>query len=208
MLAAAGLMPIAAGAQTNDHLTCFGVKDSAPRAKYQATLSTAAGSQRCIVRTPAKFGCVPTTKSEVTPAPPGGGPASSAAGAFLCYRAKCPKSSVSENVNDQFGARLVVLKASRFLCVPADVAAPTPGVPTTTSTTLAGEPSNCRFDNGDCKGTCSAGKRCRAAVGSASCECRDVPCGDADSPECNGACSDPGEACVFNVSGCGCVRIP
>jgi hypothetical protein len=208
LLAAAMVMPTAAGAQTNDHLTCFGVKDSAPRAKYQAKLTTAAGSQTCIVKTPAKFACVPTTKSDVTPAPPGGGPSSSASGSFLCYRAKCPKASVSENAQDQFGNRLVLLKASRVLCAPADVAAPTPGLPTSTTTTLPGQPNTCDFSNGECKGTCGAGKRCGTAVGSASCECRDVPCGDADSPACNGACSNPSDACVFNVTGCGCVHVP
>jgi hypothetical protein len=208
LLAAATLMPIAAMAQTNDHLTCFGVKDSAPRAKYQATLATAAGSQSCIVKTPAKVACVPTTQSNVTPAPPGGGPSSAEAGAVLCYRAKCPKSSVSENAQDQFGNRVVVLKASRYLCAPADVAPPTPGLPTSTSTTLPGGNNACEFRDGECRGACAPGKRCRAAVGSASCECRDVSCGDADAPECNGACSDPDEACVFSVTDCSCVRIP
>ena len=207
LLATAALMPIAAGAQTNDHLTCFGVKDSAPRAKYQATLTTGAGSQSCIVKTPAKVACVPTTKSDVTPAPPGGGPSGSAAGAFLCYRAKCPKSSVSENAQDQFGNRVVQLKASRFLCVPADVAAPAPGLPTSTTTSLPGG-NTCEFRDGECRGTCSGGKRCGTAVGSASCECRDVACGDADAPECNGACSDPGDACVFSITDCSCVHIP
>jgi hypothetical protein len=208
LLAGVGVMPHAAGAQTNDHLTCFGVKDSAPRAKYQATLTTGAGSQSCIVKTPAKVACVPTTKSNVTPTPPGGGPSNSATGAFLCYRAKCPKSSVSENANDQFGNRVILVKASRFLCVPADVAPPAPGLPTSTTTTLPGGPNPCEFRDGQCRGTCAAGKRCGTAVGSASCECRDVACGDADAPECNGACSDPNEACVFSVTDCSCVRVP
>ena len=208
VLVVAALAPVAALAQSNDHLTCFVVKDSAPRAKYRATLTTAAGSQTCTVRTPAKFACVPTTKSDVTPPAPGGGPSSSAAGAFLCYQAKCPKSSTSENARDQFGSRLVVLRASRFLCAPADVTPPTPGASTTTSTTLPGQQNACDFRDGECRGTCGPGKRCGAAVGSASCECRDVSCGDADAPECNGACSSAGESCVFNVTGCGCVRIP
>ena len=209
MLAVTALLPVAAVAQTNDHLTCFAVKDSAPRVKYQATLTTGAGSQSCIVRTPAKFACVPTTKSDVTPMPPGGGPSTSAVGAFLCYHAKCPKSSVSENAQDQFGNRLVVLKASRYLCAPANVGPPTPGLPSnTTTTTLQGQPNTCDFHNGECTGTCGPGKRCGAAVGSTSCECRDVSCGDADAPACNGACSSSGEACVFDLTGCSCVRIP
>src|SRR6266850_2224398 len=53
-------------------------------------------------------------------------------------------SSVSENANDQFGSRVILLKASRLLCVPADVAAPAPGLPTSTTTTLPGD-NTCRF---------------------------------------------------------------
>ena len=208
LLVAAGLVPFAAFAQPADHLTCFAVKDSAPRAKYQAKLTTSAGSQTCTVKVPAKIACVPSEKSDVAPTPPGGGPDGSATGAFLCYRAKCPKSSISENAQDQFGNRLVLLKASRFLCTPANVAPPAPGLPPSTSTTLPGQPNTCRFENGECTGSCSGGRRCGAAVGSASCECRAVSCGDADAPECNGACSDPDEACVFDLSGCSCVRIP
>jgi hypothetical protein len=152
-----------------------------------------------------KFACVPTTKSNVTPTPPGGA-WSSPVPARSSATAACPK-SVSENANDQFGNRVILLKASRFLCAPADVAAPAPGLPTSTTTTLPGD-NTCRFSNGECTGSCGAGKRCGAAVGSASCECRDVACGDASTPECNGACSDPGEACVFNLTDCSCVHIP
>lgn len=212
------VLPVAARPQTMDHMTCFAVKDSAPRAKYQATLTTDAGPQSCIVRAPAKFACVPTVKTNVVPAPPGGGPSGSTAGAFLCYRTKCPKTSTSENVQDQFGNRVVLLKAARYLCAPANVAAPAPGLPasstttlgggaTTTSTTLAGQ-NDCTFSNGKCTGSCGPGMRCGAAVGSASCECRAVQCGDADTPQCNGACPEAGQACVFDLTGCSCVRIP
>ena len=39
------------------------------------------------------------------------------------------------------------------------------------------------------------------------CECRAKPCGDADTPECNGYCQ-PDEACIFAITGCECVSIP
>ena len=218
-LLATTVLPVAALAQTMDHVTCFAVKDSAPRAKYQATLTTGAGPQSCVVRAPAKFACVPTAKSNVTPTPPGGGPSGSSAGAFLCYRTKCPKTSTSENAQDQFGSRVVLVKAARYLCAPANLGAPTPalpassstttlgGGPTTTSTMLPGQ-NNCTFSNGKCTGSCGAGMQCGAAVGSASCECRAVQCGDADQPQCNGACAQSDQACVFTLTGCSCVHIP
>lgn len=207
---AAAVLPVAALAQTQDHMTCFAVKDSAPRAKYQATLTTDAGSQQCIVRAPATFACVPTAASNVTPGLPATGPSASAAGAVLCYRAKCPKSATTESVQDEFGSRSVQVKASRFLCAPASVGPPTPGSPAspTTSTTLAGGGSGCSFSNGDCTGSCGAGKRCGTVVGTATCECRDVKCGDADAPACNGACSNSSDACIFSVTGCSCVHVP
>jgi hypothetical protein len=217
-LLATAVIPVGALAQTMDHMTCLAVKDSAPRARYQATLTTAGGAQSCIVRAPAKLACVPTAKSDVTPTPPGGGPSASTAGAFLCYRAKCPKTSTSENAQDQFGNRVVLLKAARYLCAPANVGAPTPGLPATSSTTLGGGPTTtsttlpgqngCTFTNGQCTGSCGAGMRCGAAVGSTSCACRAVACGDADTPQCNGACPQAGQACVFDLTGCSCVRIP
>jgi hypothetical protein len=206
-IAAAVWVPSAALAQTQNHLHCFNVKDSAPRAKYQTTISTPAGSQTCTVRTPAKIGCVPSAVSGFSPSPPGGGPAGSGTGAFLCYVAKCAPAGLSTNAADAFGQRLVRFRASRFLCAPADLDAPPPGQPTTT-TTLAGGGEQCRFTDGECRGACPGGGRCGAAVGTGSCECRNVACGDADAPECNGACSNPGEACIFDLSGCSCVDIP
>ncbi len=208
VLALAGALAPAAFAQPDDRFTCFAVKDSLPRGKYQVTLSTAAGSQSCIVRTPARVACVPSTQKAVTPAPPGGGPSGSAEGGFLCYLAKCALPSGTTNVEDQFGRRVIKYRATRFVCDPADLTAPAPGSPTTTTTTLPGAAGDCHFADGRCTGTCAPGKRCGTAVGSASCECRDVACGDADSPACNGACTSPGEACVFNVTGCSCVRVP
>jgi hypothetical protein len=195
------------GQATRDHLTCFRITDSAPKTKYTASLTTAAGSQTCTVKTPAKLACVETQKSAVTPPPPGGGPTGSAAGSFLCYKTKCPKPTASSNVEDQFGKRVVSFGGAKVLCVPAVVAEPTPGVPTVTTTTVPGA-TGCRFTDGKCQGSCGGGMRCGAAVGTASCECRSVACGDADAPTCDGACAEAGEACIFSFTGCSCARIP
>jgi hypothetical protein len=209
LVAMSALAGVAFGQSAQDHLTCFKVKDSAPKAKYHATLTTAAGSQSCTVKAPAKMACVQTAKSGVSPTPPGGGPGGSPAGSFLCYQAKCPKpSSAGTNAVDQFGQRLVKFGGAKLLCAPAIVAAPTPGAPTTTTTTLPGQPGSCSFTDGKCQGTCGAGSKCGAAVGTGSCECRSVACGDADAPTCDGACSEAGKACIFSFTGCSCVRIP
>jgi hypothetical protein len=194
-------------AQSNDRFTCYAIKDSAPRGRYQVTLSSAAGSQNCIVRTPAKIACVPSSQTAISPAAPESGPDGSATGGFLCYLAKCALPSSTANVEDQFGRRVVKFRATRFVCDPGDLSAAAPGSPTTT-TTLPGSSDTCHFANGRCTGSCGTGKRCGTAVSSASCECRDVSCGDADAPACNGACTSPGEACVFNLSGCSCVNVP
>ena len=191
----------------DDHLLCFKVDDSAPPAKYRATITNAGGSQVCTVKTPAKLACVESAKGNVTPAPPGGGPAGLPAGSFMCYVAKCAKPSASTNVQDQFGTRVIKFRGSQLLCAPATVTAPPPGLPTTTTTTLPGT-NACRFEDGSCRGTCGTGQRCGTVVGTASCECRSVSCGDADAPDCNGACSEAGKACVFSVTGCSCVRVP
>jgi hypothetical protein len=136
-LAVLGSPPVlssSALAQSNDRFTCYAIKDSAPRGRYQVTLSSAAGSQNCIVRTPAKIACVPSTQTAISPATPESGPDGSATGGFLCYLAKCALPSSTINVEDQFGQRVVKFRATRFVCDPGDLTAPTPGSPTTTTT--------------------------------------------------------------------------
>jgi hypothetical protein len=208
-------LPVAAVAQVQDHLTCFAVKDRVARTKYQVTVTTDAGSQACIVKTPAKIACVQAAKTDVSPTPPGGGPSGSAAGSFLCYKAKCARPSGGSNVSDQFGQRAITFRGSRFVCAPANLNAPAPASTSTTTpsgqtttTTLGNNQGECRFEDGQCRGSCGGTGRCRAAVGGDACECRDVPCGQADSPECDGGCSNPDEACIFDLSGCSCVDIP
>ena len=60
-------------AQTNDHLTCFKVRDPAPSARYAADLDGLVIQRGCVIKVPAVMACVPTTKSNVEPNPPGGG---------------------------------------------------------------------------------------------------------------------------------------
>jgi len=203
---AAALLPHAASAQTENHLSCWAIKDSAPPQRYQTTVVTPAGTETCTLRTPARIACAASAVTGIAPPPPGGGPNGTTNGSFLCYPAKCSKPTANVNTEDEFGRRLIKFRVSRFVCSPASVDAPAPGG--TTTTTLAGSNGECRFTDGRCRGTCAGGGFCRAVVGSGDCECTNVACGDADSPACNGGCSDPDEACIFDLSGCSCVRIP
>jgi hypothetical protein len=79
-----------------------------------------------------------------------------------------------------------------------------------TTTTLQSISMGCEFHDGQCTGSCGPGSRCGAAAGTGSCECRNVSCGAADAPQCNGACASASDACVldpFSFS-CHCVSIP
>ena len=205
---AAALLPHGAAAQTvENHISCWAIKDSAPAQRYQTTVVTPAGTETCTIRTPARVACAASAVTAITPTPPGGGPTGTTNGSFLCYPAKCSKPTQSVNIEDEFGRRLIKFRLSRFVCSPAALNAPPPGGGTST-TTLAGGGGECRFSDGRCRGSCAGGGFCRAVVGSGDCECTNVACGDADSPECNGGCSNPDEACIFDLSGCSCVDIP
>jgi hypothetical protein len=190
------------------NLTCFKITDPMPRAKFQATLGSDAGSLHCIFKAPAKRACVATSGTVVTPAPPDMANASPVSASFLCYQAKCsaPGHGAAQ-VGDALGQRAVAFLVPQSLCLAASVGT------VTTTTTVGGEttttvPIGCRFANGECTGSCGSGMQCGAVAGTASCGCLSVPCGQADAPECSGFCSEPSEACIFSVTGCSCARIP
>ena len=137
------LLPSAPRAQVPDHLKCYKVKESAKRAVYTADLGGLAPEQGCLVKLPGKLLCVETTKTNVSPTPPGapGGPA---AGEFVCYKVKCPKGAPPlVTVTDQFGTHTFTPSAAQLLCAPAQAASPTtttttnPGDTTTTTTTVS-----------------------------------------------------------------------
>jgi hypothetical protein len=198
-------LPAVVHAQAFDHLTCSKVSDSAQATTYSVIVTSERGSQTCTVRTPAKLGCLETSKGSVTPAPPGGGPAVPRANFFMCYRARCDAlGAASSNVEDQFGSRLVTFRGAQLLCAPATVGELAPGSGVTTTTTF---PFECRFQNGECQGMCSGAGRCVSIPDTLGCECRATPCGAAAGPQCNGFCADAGDTCVFDVTGCVCSRI-
>jgi len=103
-------------------------------------------------------------------------------------------------------------------CLPRTTPCPT-GATTTTTTTLSGGTTTttnqtismgCTFQHGECTGSRAPGSRCGAAVGTGSCECRSVSCGNAHAPQCNGACASASQACIFDpiADDCHCVNIP
>jgi hypothetical protein len=105
-------------AQIADHLKCYRVKDSLAGATYTADLEGLTVEPGCVIRTPATMLCVQAIKTNVTPAPPGGG-GTAPAGRFACYKVKCPKDDPSQVAfADQFGARLLVPSKSQLLCAP------------------------------------------------------------------------------------------
>jgi len=121
-----------ARAQSFDHLKCYKAKDPAAKKTYTATLTGLSAESGCIIKVPGKMLCVQTAKSAVSPAPPGGGPSGTDAGAFMCYKVKCPKGAVAPvSVTDQFASRSLAPSSAKFVCAPADVP-----LPTTTSTLL------------------------------------------------------------------------
>ncbi|HLK11109.1 MAG TPA: hypothetical protein VKW76_06995 [Candidatus Binatia bacterium] len=202
----AALLLGAAPASAFSSLTCFDVADPTPRSKVQATVDGPMGSLTCIVKTPARKACVFAGTTAATPLPAAGGGAGQS---FLCYRARCtPAAARADAVGDAFGARVIRLRAAQLVCVPASLQPVTTTTITPTPATTTTAPTGCRFANGECTGSCGPGMKCGAAVGTASCECRSVSCGEADAPECNGACPEPSDACIFSITGCSCVHVP
>jgi len=221
-----GLLPLAlalasgpaAWAQpTPDHLKCYKIKDPQPKTIYMADLAGLAPEPGCLIKVPAKLACVPTTKTNVMPAPPGGG-GTGIPNTFLCYAVKCPKSATALpglNVQDQFGIRTVQPSTPKILCAPGVNPNATTTTTTTTSSTTsttqcpmgqivcgnicinpATDPMNC----GMCGHVCSMGEVCSS--GMCTCPPGDVLCGTT----CVNTSTDPnncgmcGHACPMGTS--------
>jgi hypothetical protein len=114
-----GASPV--GAQVADHLKCYRVRDPIASVRYTANLQGLLPQPGCTVRARAAMLCVATTKTGVSPTPPGGGPSTpSPAGKFLCYRVKCARQTLpNQTLSDQFGGRTVTPRTTAMLCAPA-----------------------------------------------------------------------------------------
>src|SRR5262245_24730531 len=107
------------------HLRCSKVRDTIPKATYTAD-EVLDSVRTCIIKVPAKLFCRFTSKTNVTPPPPGGGPNTTLnVQGFFCYKQKCPKFHSSGNpitIKDQFGTHVFpepITINSSLLCAPA-----------------------------------------------------------------------------------------
>ena len=169
-------VPGASGQPVPDHLKCYKVEDSRPKASYTADLGGLVPEPGCKVKLPAKLLCVETAKTNVQPSP-SAGPSGTPAGRFACYKLKCPK-NVAPTVTwqDQFGAGTLTPGPAKLLCAP-EIATTTTTV-TTTTTTIAG-----------CTGAldCPNVTACNTTTG----QCESA-CGDANHSNCNAGCCSNG----------------
>jgi hypothetical protein len=115
--------PIQAQAPTPDHLKCYTIKDPLARTRYTADLGGLVAEPGCKIQVPAIMACVPSTKANVTPTPPGGG-GSGIPNSYFCYRVRCKREALPTLAGqDQFGARTVTPTRPAVICAPL---APTP----------------------------------------------------------------------------------
>jgi hypothetical protein len=136
-LIAAVALVVPVGAQpVADHLKCYNVKDPQVKATYTADVDGLTAEPGCLIKVPAKLACVPATKTNVTPTPPGGG-GTGTPNSFFCYKVKCPKVVLPTLPGeDQFGNRTVTPSTAKLLCAPlAGPPTTTTQAPTTTTTT-------------------------------------------------------------------------
>ncbi len=196
-----------AAAQVPDHLKCYRIKDPAAKARYTVDLVPGVPLPPeigCRVSVPGKLLCVPASKTNVSPPPPGGG-ATGTPNAFVCYKAKCPPGAIPPvQVQDQFGARAVQPSKAQLLCAPA--------IPPSTTTTTMPLPSCGSSPFPVCNGTCPPGDPPCVAINApdfTGCACPPVQCGTF--PTCGGPCP-PGKVCVaFSLPGfeiCACSEPP
>jgi len=184
---------VSAAAQlTPDHLKCYKVKDPQAKTTYTADLGGLVAEPGCTIKVPAITACVPATKTNVSPTPPGGG-GSGTPNSFFCYKVKCPKATLPTLTGtDQFGSRTVTPSAAKIVCAP-----------------LAGPPCSAPGPIGSpsCSGDCPPGLFCSIDLHSGICSCvpGEAPCND---HSCGSACPS-GEQCMVFGSGpgglvCGC----
>jgi len=148
-----------------DHLQCYPIKDTLPRAKYSADLlpatPTFAAALGCEIKVPAKLVCVAVEKTNVAPTPVLPVEGTDARSVF-CYALRCPKGTtipkggLAVDGEDQFGHRAFTIKQPpKLLCAPANIGPPTPTptltpAPTLTPTATPGGIGSCVDGVGAC----------------------------------------------------------
>ncbi len=182
------------GAQVPDHLKCYKIKDPQAKATYTADLGGLVAEPGCTIKVPAKLACVPATKTNVAPTPPGTG-GTGTPNTFGCYKIKCRKATLPTlQLNDQFGSRPVTPSAPKLLCAP--VAPPTTTSTTTTSTTTTTTTSTTTTTTTPGPTCANGGVSCNATCGTCSTTCgldpmTPGPCGNCTGPDCAGTAAVP-----------------
>lgn len=181
------------GAQTNDHLKCYKIKDPL-KLKGIVDLHTPqfGPEPHCRIERPELF-CVPATKrvlevfddatdpkTPIHPLPVFGPPAQVDR---ICYRLKCKTERATLDVVDQFGRRSVRREHTELLCTPAYKGEPPPP-----PCELSGAPA--------CGGVCpNPTQQCVATA--TGCRCEPPKCDDTTAPTCGGACPTGQECRTF-----------
>ncbi len=159
----AALVVPASAQPTGDHLKCYKVRDPQAKALYTADLGGLVPEPGCRIKVPAALACVPATKANVHPNPPGGG-GTGTPNVFGCYKIKCLKAALPAlQLHDQFGNRSVTPIAAKLLCAPA--ASPTTTTTSTTTSTTGVTVPCTATDCAPCSGgSCTTGQ-CYATGG-------------------------------------------
>src|SRR5579862_7033810 len=140
----------AAAQPVADHLRCYKVKDPQTKTKYTADLDGLVAEPGCTIKVPAIMACVPTTKTNVIPMPPGGG-GTGTPNSFFCYKVKCPKTTLPTiSGTDQFGTHTATAKPASLVCAPVAPAGTTTSTTTTPVSTTTSTTGGCISDNQPC----------------------------------------------------------
>src|SRR5262249_41256933 len=139
------LTSVSAPSASADDLKCYKVKDPETKLKYTADVTGITVEPGCTIQVPAVMACVPATKKNVTPTPPGSASTETSKG-LACYKLKCEKQELGGlRVDDEFGDRSVAPAAAKLLCAPV-----------TTAFFTCGDGSYPQ-----CGGTCAEGQVCQ-----------------------------------------------
>src|SRR5207247_9269480 len=124
----------------------------------------------CVVKVPAKLLCIDVQKSIVVGSPPGAGPGGPAQ-KYLCYKMKCPKTTQTATVQDQFGTHQLIVKRPSLLCAPepAPTTTTTSSTTTTTAPCVPSGPELCNGLDDDCNGMGDDG-RGQTTCGTGACQ--------------------------------------
>jgi hypothetical protein len=115
---------VSAAAQAHDHLKCYRTEDAGEAVLPVDIESAAFGlDSGCTIEAKVREHCVPATAIVLGNARPDAADLAGddLAADRLCYEIECPKRDLpAAQVTDRFGSRLVSIRRSKLVCLPAD----------------------------------------------------------------------------------------